>query len=240
MQRYFPSEKLEENVKLVDEEIIHHIKNVMHNKVGDKICLVNKSACIYEIKSIGETDVCLLFVKEEARKRENSIVIDFAIPLLKKSNFEMSMSKATELGVNGVYGLMTNNSVVRLDSKKWEKKEERYNTIIEAAAKQAQRNIIPNLLGLVELKKIKFEEYDLVITAYENKLETNLLDISSQINTSNKILLIVGPEGGLTDNEVQFLKDKGSEIITLGNTILRAETAVLTMMSQINLIVGDK
>ena len=131
--------------------------------------------------------------------------------------------------------------VVKITSKDEIKKITRWQKIAESAAKQSGRNTIPEIKNIVNIEKINqlIKEYDSVIVAYENEKENTikheLLRLKEKVETNNKIKIavVIGPEGGLEEKDVELLKQNGAKIVTLGNRILRTETVALNVLSVI-------
>ena len=116
-----------------------------------------------------------------------------------------------------------------------DKKIDRWQKIAEVAAKQSKRNIIPkveNLITMAQLEK-EISEYDLVLIAYENERKTNIKEVIKQNPNVEKIGIIIGPEGGISIEEVKKLEELGAKTVGLGKRILRTETAPITMISML-------
>lgn len=126
-----------------------------------------------------------------------------------------------------------NRCIVKLDSKTKLKKIERWQKISEVAAKQSGRDIIPKINDITDLKNICniIPEYDIVLLAYENEEINTLKSELKKLKNSNlKIGIIIGPEGGIEQEEVEMLKQNGAKVITLGKRILRTETVALILI----------
>ena len=129
--------------------------------------------------------------------------------------------------------------VVKLNDKDKVKKIERWQKISEVASKQCGRDIIPKINNVVNISKIcsLIENYNILIVAYENEkentLKQQLKEIKQQINDDNKVKIgiVIGPEGGLEEKDVELLKQNGAKVITLGKRILRTETVALNVLS---------
>ena len=149
---------------------------------------------------------------------------------------ELIIQKSVELGANAIIPVNMKRCVVKLDSKSEEKKIERWQKISESAAKQCGRNNIPEVKHLVNIKDIcnKIMDCDAMIVAYENEKENTLKQELTKLKNKQKNLkigIVIGPEGGLEENDVKLLKESGAKIITLGHRILRTETVALNMLS---------
>ena len=128
--------------------------------------------------------------------------------------------------------------VVKLNEKDKVKKVERWQKISEVAAKQSGRDIIPQINNVTNVKNIYelIPKYDIVIVAYENEQNRTLKEQLKQIKETGKtdkikIGIVIGPEGGLEENDVEQLENNGAKIVTLGKRILRTETVALNVLS---------
>ena len=160
--------------------------------------------------------------------------------LPKADKMELIIQKSVELGVNNIIPIEMKRCVVKLKDKDKIKKIERWQKISVVAAKQSGRNIIPEINQVENLKNIceTFENYDIVLLAYENEKENTIKNELKQLKEKNqnknedvKIAILIGPEGGITEEEVEIAKKKGAKIITLGKRILRTETVALNVLS---------
>ncbi len=238
MQRYFINEELNKNISIVDKDIIHHLRNVMRNKIGDQIGLIyDSNSSIYIIKEISDNEVNVELISENLNNPELKINIDVATPFLKKDNFELAISKMTECGVNKIIPTNFIRNVVKVDNK-WEKKLKRYQDIVKSAAMQSQRNKIPSITDIHKLKDINYDAYDLIITCYENEDNKKISDLKNNILDSKNILVVIGPEGGLDKTEIEFLDSiEHNNIVTLGNRILRSETAQIVSVFYLSMVI---
>lgn len=239
MQRYFINQELSEVIELSDATIVHHIKNVMRNNCGEYIGLIyNREDAIYEITDIEQEVIICKFYKKPTHNPELKIQIDLATPFLKKDNFELAISKMTECGIHSIIPTIYKRNVVVLDNKKFNKKLSRYQEIVKSAAMQSQRNYIPNITNMTKLSEINFNQYDLIITCYENEERKTIVSLDEQIKNSTKILVIIGPEGGLDNEEIELLNNiENNNIVSLGNRILRSETAQIATMFYLSMII---
>ena len=155
---------------------------------------------------------------------------------------ELIIQKSVELGVYDITPVEMKRCVVKLQEKDKIKKVERWQKISEVAAKQSGRDYIPKVNNCIRLKEIlnQRSEYDEIILAYEKEKENTLKQEISQIKQKFnsklkaeelKIGIIIGPEGGIDEEEEKMLRENGIRVITLGNRILRTETVALNMLS---------
>jgi len=224
----------EKNIKILGEDV-KHIKNVLRKQIGDIIEICNqddKKTYICKISELGKLEVINTII-EEIASQENKIKVDIYQGLPKADKMELIIQKSIELGVNEIIPVDMKRCVVKLDSKSEIKKIERWQKIAESAAKQSGRNIIPKIHNVIKVEDIakQKDKYDLIIVCYENEKENyiknELLKIKNKENIS--IAVVIGPEGGLEESDIEFLKQNGASIVTLGNRILRTETVALNI-----------
>ena len=222
-------------------EDVKHIKNVLRKQIGDKLEICNqdtKKSYICEIERLEDKSI-LTKIIEELKKDDNKISVDIYQGLPKADKMELIIQKSVELGVNAIIPVAMKRCVVKIDTKDEIKKITRWQKIAESAAKQSGRNTIPEIKNVINIEKVNqlIKEYDSVIVAYENEKENTikheLLKLKEKIKKNNKIkiAIVIGPEGGLEEKDVELLKQNGAKIVTLGNRILRTETVALNVLS---------
>lgn len=218
-------EKVEENSIFIDElSDINHIKNVFRKNVGDTIRVVDgESEYFCAIEKVESKKMILKILSKKSDKILNSVQIDAALCLLKNDKMDMVIQKLTELGIANIIPVIAKRNVVKL-----EKKKDKWDIIVRETLKQCQGINPTNIKEIVKLQKIDFSFYDLIIVPYECEKELYLKELFKNLQTKpRKILYIIGAEGGFDKEEVDFLKNNGANIISLGRRILRAETAAI-------------
>lgn len=240
MPRFFvKTEQINQPYIYIKNEDVNHIKNVLRKKVEDKIEVCNQETgdtYLCEIEQLDDNEI-LTKIIEKLNETETNIKIDIYQGLPKAEKMELIIQKSVELGVNSIIPISLKRCVVKLEGKDQNKKIERWQKIAESAAKQCGRNIIPKIGNIIKIKQ--FEElsknYDSLIVAYENEKEYTLKQEIKKIKQSNKkelkIAVVIGPEGGLAEEEIETLKNYGANIVTLGKRILRTETVALNILS---------
>lgn len=233
MQRYFAKEKVNNKLILYDTDI-YHIKKVMRMDINDKIEVVyDKLVYLCNIDSISDFNISI--ISETNENNELPVFITVAISLVTEQKFDLIIQKLTELGVSKIIPLKTERSVVKIDGNRENKKIIRWQNICKEASEQSHRNIIPivtNISSIKELKNSK-ENIKLVCSLYEDsKSINNYVDNSK----TNSILIVIGPEGGITDKETKELNSYGFKNVTLGKRVLRVETAAIYIGSIISYI----
>lgn len=236
MYKFFVEDNQIENneIKIMNDDL-KHISNVLRMRIGEEILITNKNTAeTYKcsIKEINKNEAVCTIIEKEENDTEPSIKVDIFQGIPKSDKMETIIQKSVELGVSKIFPVSMKNCVAKI--KDDIKKQERWQKISEAAAKQSKRNIIPSIEKSVDIKYLcsKIDEYDLVLVAYENEDKKTIKDILKN-NKVEKIAIVVGPEGGLTEKEVEELIKCGAKAVSLGKRILRTETAPIAMLSMI-------
>ncbi|MGI6329770.1 MAG: RsmE family RNA methyltransferase [Bacilli bacterium] len=229
MPRYFA---LDENLTLSKEDI-HHIVKVRRMKMGDLITIVyNKEVYLCQLKDIMKNHLELLVIKKE-QEEELDLKITIGMALLKESKFDLVLQKGTELGATAFLPLKTVRSIdISFDKKS--KKRERWSRICQEASKQSKRINVPLVFPIINLTEINEKEYDLKILCSLQEKELNIKQLLQKSKNYDKIIVIIGPEGGLTKEEEQILVDKGFIKVSLGSRVLRTETTPIFILSILN------
>lgn len=215
---------------------VNHIKNVLRLKCGEHVLVSNGNGTDYEcsIEKIDSETVTVRIedVTKNAAELPVSITLFQGMP--KSDKLELIIQKGVELGVKEIVPVITKRSVVKIDDKKAAKKLERYNSIAESAGKQSGRGIIPEVKEFMSFKQAM--EYaktlDMNIIPYEEaKGMEYSREVVKDIKNHKSLGIFIGPEGGFTGEEVELAMSMGAKCITLGNRILRTETAGLAILS---------
>lgn len=229
MQQYFAKNK---NLELEDSDY-HHIKNVMRMKKDDIIKVVFDNV-VYTCKltSITNKSSFEIINKEEKYKKDYSV--DVAFSLIKEQKLNYLLQKTTELGAGMLIPINTKRSVVKIDKKKESSKIDRWQKICKEASEQSFRSNMPKINEVLNLQDLIYMDYDLKLLCSLNKNTKNIKKVIQKNNKCVKILLVVGPEGGFDPKEEEYLLNNGFVSVSLGNTVLRAETAPVVALSMIN------
>lgn len=238
MPRFFiKTEQIRDNEIIIIGEDVKHIKNVLRKQTGDSLEICNQQTGITykcQISDLQE-DKILTNIIDKIDSEENKIKVDIYQGLPKADKMELIIQKSIELGVNAIIPVEMKRCVVKLDLKSENKKIERWQKIAESAAKQSGRNFVPEIRNIVKIEEIPklTNTYDSIIVCYENEKENyiknELLKLKNKENV--KIAVVIGPEGGLEEKDVEYLKQNGASVVTLGNRILRTETVALNLLS---------
>ncbi len=237
MPKFFVTqEQIKENKILIIGQDVNHIRNVLRKQVGDEITIcnsINGKDYLCQISKLYENEIECKIKSILENNVEPSTKITIFQGLPKADKMELIIQKAVELGVYDITPIEMKRCVVKLNEKNKLKKIQRWQKISEVAAKQCGRNIIPKINQCANIKNIcdLIKEYDIVFIAYENEKENTIKQELQKLNNKQKIAVIIGPEGGISEEEYEALKANGAISITLGKRILRTETVALNVLS---------
>ncbi|MNW25232.1 Ribosomal RNA small subunit methyltransferase E [compost metagenome] len=243
MQRYFipPGHFLEDSV-VVEGEDARHIARVMRSRPGHQFIVsdgISREALV-EIEEIGAERVAAVIIEKLDMTSEPQVQVTVAQSLPKGDKMELVIQKCTELGAYAFVPFLSDRTVVQYDGKKEAKRLERWRKIAKEAAEQSHRNRIPELTAPLSWKQLlaSFTGYDLVCYCYEKESGRQLRDVIAPFMQGRdngapapRILLVIGPEGGFTEQESVEAETAGAQSTGLGRRILRAETAGMTALA---------
>lgn len=224
---------------------VNHITNVLRLKTDDEIKICNVDEGINyktQIVEINKENVKCNILEEIESNAEAGVHINILQGLPKAEKMELIIQKCTELGVNEITPVEMERCIVKLDSKSASKKQERWQKIAEVASKQSGRDKIPTINNAINIKNVckMLANYDIVLVPYENEKTVTLKEVLNKLPKTNlKIAIIIGPEGGFDEKEIQMLEQNNCKIVTLGNRILRTETVAIAMTSVIMYEIAD-
>lgn len=240
MQRYFmeyPKLSIGDHVTFSKDQS-HHIQRVLRMKTGDKVIGVDQNRGAFLLEVTIENDVDAKVIEVIEKENELPVQVDFVCGLPKGSKLDHIVQKGSELGVFNVYPWQADRSISKWDGKKSSKKIERLQKIATEASEQSHRNHevqVRDLLSTKDLLNLS-AEYDHVLVAYEESAKqgetSRLASIFKSLETGARILMIFGPEGGISEKEIeQFQAIENVDLVGLGHRILRTETAPLFALS---------
>ena len=234
MQRYFANIDKDYFAHLnPDDE--HHVSHVMRMKKNDEIEVVHEGKVfLCRIEDFNPLRIVVIHEIENDVELKEDITLLFA--LTKGDKIDLVLQKATELGVKKVALVESERTVVTYEGKDQEKKLMRFNKIMKEASEQSHRLVVPSLLGIYNLKNLPQEVFsDINYVAYEK--DANDTDsIFSKVTKGKSITILIGPEGGFSEQEINRLTSLGFIRTSLGKRILRAETAAIYALSVLGYI----
>ena len=239
---YVPQPQIEKGMLKVEGSEVKHIRKVLRLKAGDGITIFDGSAKEYEgtIVELGSSAVLIQIQNTLSPRRDSHLEITLAQSLLKGEKMDYLIQKATELGVKEIVPFFSSRSVPLLEKSRRLERHHRWEKIAIEASKQCGRGILPNVKPLQDysemLRSVSSDSLRLILWERGGVSLKQILEGSTE---KKRIFFIVGPEGGVSQEEVEESKEMGFIPITLGKRILRAETASLCLLSILQYEWGD-
>ena len=232
MHRFFTTE-IQSDTAVVRGDDVKHIAKVLRLRAGDavQLCDGNGRECDAVIESIASDAVTFRTESWRSAKSEPAAKVTLFQCLPKAGKMETIIQKCVELGAFGFVPVQSERCVVVLKPP-YEGRIERWQRVSEEAAKQSRRGIVPKVSLPVSLDKLDFSGFDTVLVAFENE-RTVSLKAALREACGSQIAIVIGPEGGFSDAEIETLTQKGARSVSLGTRILRTETAGMAMLAQI-------
>lgn len=223
-------------IEISDKENYQHIAKALRARVGESLLLIDENQIQYEttIKEISNSKIFTVIGNVYPSKRFLDFELYLAQSPLRSDAQSLVIEKATELGVSGVYPIITDNCA--LNKSVVEKKVQKWQKIMYESSKQCERAIVPTCFDVTTIEKL-FDEnnFNKILIFCERIANKTIRDSFKQnhIKKGEKVLVVIGPEGGFSQKEFNYFKSKNLEMLTLGDLILRAETAVVVGLGNI-------
>jgi|Deesub1362A_J573_1020465.scaffolds.fasta_scaffold01208_12 16S rRNA (uracil1498-N3)-methyltransferase len=233
-------ENVKEGYVEIKDEDAFHITKVLRMKKGDKI-FVSDGRADYHVLLCNLNSNCVVGKIENTKERmDTQVDITMLQSIPKSQKMDWIVQKATELGIKKIVPVMTERTIVKLDTQKAEKKRRRWQRIAKEAAKQSGRSTIPLIEGVLSFEEAlrKGRDADLAIIPWEEEQAAGLKDLIKG-KTYKKIIFCIGPEGGFSRQEVERAKENSFKPVTFGPKILRTETAGIFLLSVLMYELGD-
>lgn len=220
----------------IDEVDRNHVK-ALRLEVGEHIAVVDASSDYFEVEITAlQGEEIWVRIAKHLDAPEEAIPVMLVQGLAKGDKMDTVLRAATELGIAGFYPSEMSRSVVKLDAKKKDKRSSRFTQIARSAALQSGRTTIPEIGRIDALAQVveHFGPRDLVIVFWEEEDLANSVSAffdspttKPLLGTLDRIWIVIGPEGGMSVEEVQRIEDSPAAVVvrSLGPTILRTETA---------------
>lgn len=226
-----------EETIIISGSDVNHIRNVLRMKPKEQVRISSQGGADYfcEIEDIGPEAVRARILYQDHERRELPVKIYLFQGLPKGDKMEQIIQKAVELGVHEVIPVAMRNCVVKLDQKKAESKVRRWQSIAEAAAKQSRRSVIPRVQEVMDFAGAAayargMEEW---LVPYENERGmAHTREIFRNLKREGSLAVFIGPEGGFDKKEIAAVQGE-AKLLSLGNRILRTETAGMAVLSML-------
>ncbi|WP_017414426.1 16S rRNA (uracil(1498)-N(3))-methyltransferase [Clostridium tunisiense] len=239
---------LKENIHgdncIIEGEDVKHIYKVLRLESGDKININDGEGTEYlgEVQDVNKKEVKVKLLEKVELNNESNLKVHLYQGMPKSAKMDLIVQKCTELGISKITPIITERVVVKSELSEF-KKVDRWNRIALEACKQSKRSLIPIINTPIEFEELlqDLKEYDLIIVPYENAQGQGIRYVVNEVRNKEikDVAIIIGPEGGFEESEIQSFKDLGAYIVTLGPRILRTETAGFTALSLLMYELGD-
>jgi 16S rRNA (uracil1498-N3)-methyltransferase len=215
----------------------HHLARVLRLVPGDRVVVADPRGIEAEATLVQVSAERVVADVDAPMARPNRPRIVLAPGLARRERMEFTVQKCTELGVDEIWPVIAERCVVRMDEDRAGRRTERWRRIAEEAAKQSQRADVPTIREPLTLAALAAEagRFDVVLVCWEER-SSGGLGIGGALEAAGAtaettVLVVIGPEGGLTESEVATLEAAGGVAVTLGETVLRTETAAVVAVA---------
>ncbi|MBT4884532.1 MAG: 16S rRNA (uracil(1498)-N(3))-methyltransferase [Legionellales bacterium] len=225
-----------DQIIVLDIKHKHYLSNVLRKKENDIIIISSPSGYFSaKIIDIKNEEPSVLILEKTERNSSSNLNIHLFQSVCQQKKIDLIVQKATELGVNTITPISTSRSKIHATANKYDKKIDRLRNISENACQQSQRNFVPIINSLIDITEIKTKptELSILLSPIAEKTLTTIMPETNDIN------ILIGPEGGLSKSEVDFLQEINFIPVKFGPRILRTETAAIAIIASINTIWGD-
>ena len=210
-----------------DKSDVNHLKNSFRVREGETVRAVDgKNEYICKVLAVEKKEITLEILETRKDESVKNTEVTAGLSIIKNDKMELAIQKLTEIGIDKIIPLETKRTIVKLSEKK-----DKWDVIVKEATKQCQRVRLLEIENIKKLKDVDYSQYDLVIVPYECEEEYSLKNLLRGLETvPKKVLYLIGAEGGFDISEIEYLKSmENVRIVTLGNNILRAETASIVV-----------
>jgi 16S rRNA (uracil1498-N3)-methyltransferase len=237
-----PSQVTGAKILLSDKDELKHLCRVLRCKPGDIVYFSDNERSVYRARTLSiDKDEGLFEIEEKHDLEKSRIGKTLFQCVLKKNAMELVIQKSVEIGVSSIVPVISSRVVPDISDRK--NKTARWQKIADEAAKQCKRQVRCLIGEPVKIANIDPSSYDLFYVPHEAESAIKGRDLTSHIISLEppaNIGVLIGPEGGLSEDEASLLEIKGAVITGLGKNILRAETASIYFLSVLDFLVKSK
>ena len=223
----------------LNEQASHHVGRVLRAKVGDNIILFNGEGGEYAgvISHIDRKSVDVELIDFVPKEAESPVNIYLAQGTARGEKMDFIVQKSVELGIKKIIPLVTERCNVRLDAAREAKRLAHWQSVVISACEQCGRNRLPDIMAPVSfdawLPEAEADQCFVLSPHVSSRLSI------ATLSTPASIILLIGPEGGLSDREVERAEQQGFTSLNLGPRILRTETAGVAAITVLQCLYGD-
>ena len=236
MRRFFlEKNRVNESKATIRGSEAKHIGRVLRLGVGDTLYLLDENGWEYKAEIISKSSklVEVELLKKSPPREDSSITVVLGQALPKAKKMDFIVQKATELGVSTIIPFFSERTIPSLDDKQLKKRRIRWKRIALEATKQCGRLVVPQIEEMLPFKEIlkEWSDNSLKIILWEDEKNIKLKQVLSDNQPQQKVIILIGPEGGFTAEEVDMARQAGFKSVSLGKYILRTETVGLCLLN---------
>ncbi len=215
-----------------------HVGRVLRMKEGQEVLLFDGSGAEFpgHLKEVGKKRVTVTITDRIERSSESPLDLHLGQVISRGDKMEFTIQKSVELGVNTITPLISERCGVKLDQKRFEKKLAQWQKIAISACEQCGRNTVPEIRPIMQLEEWCAEEYQGLKLNLHPRAKYSINTLPAPVE---QVRLLIGPEGGLSADEITMTRDYHFEETLLGPRVLRTETAALTAITALQVRFGD-
>jgi 16S rRNA (uracil1498-N3)-methyltransferase len=235
---FVKSSQVKASVIGIPEDQFHYLSRVLRLRKKEHLDIVIDETRLLEIEFLGFINKDLHYSKV-TEKVLDPLGLDITLiqSLPKQNKFIDIIDHVTQIGVRDIFPIYTSRSIVKWDKKKEQNYVDKWSQRCRSAAAQSKQCFVPNVHSITSLStcldSFDFNQFDLCLVAWEEEEGVTLHNIVDKYPEVFKICILIGPEGGLSIEEVDLIKRKGFDIISIGRSIFRVEIAALVCMAQL-------
>ncbi|MBF4245449.1 16S rRNA (uracil(1498)-N(3))-methyltransferase [Vibrio anguillarum] len=235
---YHPTPLQPSSIIALNDDAAGHIGRVLRMQAGQEVLLFDGSGAEFpaEITEVSKKNVLVSVLKRVESSCESPLNLHLGQVISRGDKMEFTIQKSVELGVNTITPLISERCGVKLDAKRFEKKLEQWQKIAISACEQCGRNIVPLIRPIMQLQEWCAEPSDALKLNLHPRAKYSINTLPQPIN---KVRLLIGPEGGLSESEISMTEQYHFEETLLGPRVLRTETAALTAITALQVRFGD-
>ena len=245
---YVLSEQIVDDKVIISGQDAKHLAKVLRLQAGERVKVLDGSGKAYLVNllTVGQSEVIGMIEKvEDHLDMESPIKVNLIQGLPKQGKMELIVQKCTELGVHAIYPVETERTVVKLADNKGRDKADRWQKVAVEAVKQCGRSKVPQIAEPRSLKALlrNLPQDKPLLLLWEGErtqgLKKQLTDWIESRRIPEELFVLIGPEGGFSQDEVSFIQQQGGQTVTIGPRILRTETAGMAVLTMILYQLGD-
>ena len=216
-------------------ELSKHLRDSLRIKKGERIVCIDEEKNKYNviITYVGKEMITGTIIEKSSHIKTHDVTINLVQAIPKGPKFDYIIQKSTELGVSAITPVISERCVVRPEKEQAQAKLLRWRRIALEAAQQSNRRDVPEIKTPVTFTEFltSYGKVDLKILLWEGEKEHGIKDILKNTKDVKSVAVVIGPEGGFSENEVKIAVEKGFTSVSLGESILRTETAPIVILS---------